>query len=53
MAKISDYANPKCEECNGEGVVCYARGDDGEDDFCQICFPNGFEEDFDDRGDDE
>ncbi len=53
MVKISDYANPKCEECDGEGIVCYAHGDDGEDDFCQVCFPNGFEDDFDDRGDDE
>ena len=52
LTKISDYANPKCEECDGEGIVSYARGEDAEDGFCQVCFPDGFEDDYDDRGDD-
>jgi hypothetical protein len=53
MTKISDYANPKCEECDGEGMVSYARGEEAEDLPCQVCFPDGFEDDYDDRGDDE
>jgi len=51
MTNISELANPKCEECDGEGIVCYARGDDGEDDFCQVCFPEGLEPDGDDIDD--
>ena len=53
LTKISDYANPKCEECDGEGIVSYARGEDAEDLPCQVCFPDGFEDDYDDKGDDE
>lgn len=38
--KISDHANPKCPECDGEGFCCYDDGHgDGEDLPCQVCFP--------------
>ena len=42
-------ANPDCEECGGEGVCHYARGEDDYTDVCDVCFPGGLPED-DDEG---
>jgi len=30
----------RCEECDGEGYVDYARGEDCERLPCQVCYPN-------------
>lgn len=53
---ISDFADPKCEECGGEGVVEYgnirSESDGCKTMECQKCFPFGFEDDSDDRPDD-
>ena len=48
---FADRASPDCDECDGEGIVGYARGEDCEDLPCQKCFPNSSWEDFVD-GDD-
>ena len=37
--------NPDCEECGGEGVCYYARGEDDYTDYCPECFPDGFDDD--------
>ncbi len=52
MGTISDYANPKCEECNGEGFCTYGQGEDVKDEPCQVCFPHGYENDEYDHPDD-
>ena len=43
LADISDLANPECEECGGEGICHYARGDRGFNEECPKCFPLGVE----------
>ncbi len=48
---FADRANPNCDECEGEGIVGYAKGEDCEDLPCQKCFPNYTWDDFQD-GDD-
>ena len=48
---FADMAKPDCDECDGEGIVGYAKGEDCEDLPCQKCFPNSSWEDFID-GDD-
>ncbi len=56
LTNFSDLAKSDCDECDGEGIVGYARGEDAEDLPCQKCFPDASWEDFedyDDRGDDE
>lgn len=57
MTRLSDMADPNCEECGGEGHVVYGGGrdPDGEDLPCQKCFPptNGqFETSWEDLRDD-
>lgn len=49
--KLSDYANPECEDCGGEGVCEYARGEDTFTDICDTCFKGQTAEDLfeDDR----
>ena len=37
-------ANPDCEACGGEGYCYYARGEDDYVDYCDLCFPNGYDE---------
>ena len=38
--KISDHANPNCEECGGEGWCDYDdHHGDSEQLPCQVCFP--------------
>ncbi len=44
MKLFTRGANPDCEECGGEGVCHYARGEDSYTDYCDVCFPNGFDE---------
>ncbi len=44
---ISDYADPKCIDCDGEGHYDVARGEDSEDIPCERCFPNGYDGDED------
>ena len=39
--KIHELANSDCEACGGEGICCYAMGEDGYDDVCDVCFPHG------------
>lgn len=51
LTRMSDNANPKCEECDGEGIVSYARGEDSEELPCQVCFPETSWEDFQDWDD--
>ena len=52
MAKISDYANSKCEECDGEGLVfILTTVDDGHETECPKCFPDGLEPDYDEDDD--
>ena len=37
---ITDYCNPNCKDCDGEGHYEVAKGlDDSEDIPCQTCFP--------------
>jgi len=48
---LADRASPDCDECGGEGIVGYARGEDCEDLPCQKCFPDYSWDDFQD-GDD-
>lgn len=43
--RIQERANPDCPDCGGEGICCYAIGDDGYDDICDTCFPNGWSDD--------
>ncbi len=51
---ISDMANPKCDECDGEGTIFQLTSvDDGYDTECPKCFPDGLEPDYDDQGEDE
>ncbi len=45
LTNFQIFVNPDCDECGGEGVCHYARGDVGFDDVCPKCFPNGYEED--------
>ena len=33
----SDGANPDCEDCGGEGVCEYARGEDSFTELCETC----------------
>jgi len=48
LTKISDLANPKCPECDGEGIVFFQTSvDDGHDTECPKCFPDGHETDYD------
>lgn len=50
---FSNLADNLCDECDGEGIVSYATGEDSEDLPCQKCFPNASFEDFrDDDSDD-
>ena len=51
LTNFSDLAKSDCDECDGEGIVGYARGEDAEDLPCQKCFPDATWEDFVD-GDD-
>jgi len=51
MINFSDLAKSDCDECDGEGIVGYANGEDAEDLPCQKCFPDATWEDFVD-GDD-
>jgi len=46
MNTFADMAKQDCEECGGEGIACYARGEDGADLPCQKCFPDMSWEDF-------
>ncbi len=39
--KIHNLANPECDDCGGEGLCDYARGEDSFTDVCDTCFPNG------------
>lgn len=43
MNKIQRLANPNCEECGGEGICHYARGEDDYTDTCDTCFPGGLD----------
>jgi predicted RNA-binding Zn ribbon-like protein len=42
--KLKDFmellCKKPCEECNGEGYVDYARGEDCERLPCQVCYPD-------------
>lgn len=51
--KLSDYADPNCEECGGEGHVTYGGGrdPDGEELPCQVCFKGASWEDLRDDDD--
>ncbi len=51
LTNFSDLAKSDCDECDGEGIVGYARGEDAEDLPCQVCFPNASWEDFQDWDD--
>jgi hypothetical protein len=54
--KLTDYANPECEECEGEGYYDVAVRDDSEAIPCQKCFPpekNQLETTWEDLRDDE
>lgn len=35
--------NPDCEACGGEGFCEYAMGEDSYPDYCDVCFPNGYD----------
>ncbi len=51
-SEISDLANPKCDECDGEGTVFYLTSvDDGHETECPKCFPDGLEPDYDEDDD--
>ncbi len=39
MVQFSELAKSDCEECDGEGIVSYAQGDDSTTLPCQVCFP--------------
>ncbi len=53
MVKLSDLAKSDCGECDGEGIVGYANGEDAEDLPCQKCFPDASWEDFVDPDEDD